>query len=140
MIAEVQARLRTAVDTPFRLVEGAVSLAQIKDRPNAMPAAYVFSVRDASSENQRATGGVLQSTERDFGVLVIFENLASPLGDDAADELEAMTRWVRQQLIGFQPGDDMDPVEHISGELVKARSGTVWWQETFGTAEIQLGD
>ena len=86
MIAEVQARLRTAVDTPFRLVEGAVSLAQIKDRPNAMPAAYVFSVRDASSENQRATGGVLQSTERDFGVLVIFENLASPLGDDAADD------------------------------------------------------
>ncbi|WP_421357806.1 phage tail terminator protein [Agrobacterium rosae] len=136
MIREIQLKLRNAPDTPFALVEGAISLAQIKDRPEAMPAAYVLPVRDASSNNQRATGGVLQATAADIGVVFIFENLTGPLGDPANDELDALKRWVRRQLLGFEI-DGCDPLEHIEGELVKARSGVVWWQETFGTTFLQ---
>nr|WP_298099770.1 hypothetical protein [uncultured Shinella sp.] len=139
MIAEIQAQLRDAAGTPFALVEGAVSLAAVKDRPTAMPAAFVIPLRDASSGNQRATGGVLQTTAADIGVVLIFENLASPLGDPAADELESLKGWVRARLVGFEI-DECDPLEHIEGELVKARSGVVWWQETFGTSFLQEGN
>ncbi|WP_440411145.1 phage tail terminator protein [Neorhizobium petrolearium] len=138
MIAEIQAQLRDADDTPFALIEGAVSLAQVKDRPTAMPAAFVIPLRAASTGNQRATGGVLQATAADIGVVIIFENLASPLGDPAADELESLTTWVRRRIIGMEIGEN-DPIEHIEGELVKARSGVVWWQETFGTSFLQEG-
>lgn len=136
MIREIQLRLRNAADTPFALVEGAISLAQIKDRPEAMPAAYVFPVRAASSGNQRATGGILQETADDIGVVFIFENLSGPIGDPATDELEALIKWVRRRLLGFEV-TGCDPLEHIDGELVKARSGVVWWQETFGTKSLQ---
>ena len=136
MIAEIQTKLRETAGTPFALVEGAISLAQIKDRPTAMPAAYVIPLRDSSDRNQRMTGGVLQMTAADIGVVIIFENLAAPIGDPSVDELEALKRWVREQLIGFE-APDFDPIEHIEGELVKARSGVVWWQETFGTSFIQ---
>lgn len=135
MIAEIKQRLLVE-GTPFAMVEGALGLAQVKDRPPAMPAAYVIPIRDASSENQRMTGRMLQVTAADIGVVIIFENLAAPLGDPSVDELEALKDWVREQLIGFE-ADPFDPLEHVEGELVKARSGVVWWQETFGTKLLQ---
>ena len=137
MIAEIQAKLRNTTGTPFALVEGAIAMAQVKDRPTAMPAAFVLPLRDASSPNQRVSG-MLQTTQADIGVVIIFENLSAPLGDPAVDELEAIKTWVREQLIGLVVGD-CDPIEHIEGELVKARAGVVWWQETFGTSFLQEG-
>lgn len=139
MISEVKAKL-LAAGTPFSLVEGTIALAQVKDRPIAMPAAYVFPLRSASSANQRATGGMLQNTGEDFGVIIVFENLSSPVGEPGADELEQILGWVRRQLVGFEIDDDHDPVEHISGALVKAAGGIVWWQEEFGTAHLLEND
>lgn len=138
MIAEIQSKLRDVDGTPFALVAGAVALAAVKDRPNNMPAAFVIPLNQTSGGNQRGTGGMLQVTAADIGVVIIFEQLAAPLGDPAADELEALMGWVRGQLVGFEI-EDCDPIEHIEGELVKARSGVVWWQERFGTSFIQEG-
>lgn len=135
MISEAKDRL-LATGTPFALVEGALALSQVKDRPNAMPAAYVLPLRSASSANQRATGGVLQNTAEDFAVVIVFENLSSPVGDPGTDELEQLFGWVRNQLVGFEIDDDHEPIEHISGALVKAAGGIVWWQEEFGTAHL----
>lgn len=136
MISEIRNRLDTT-GTPFRLIAGAVALAQVKDRPPTLPAAFVFPIRDAASENERMTGPVLQRIASDIAVLIVFESLTAPIGDQAADELESMVDWVRARLIGFQPGDDAEPLEHVSGELVKAISGAIWWQETFGTASYR---
>ncbi len=134
MIADIQSRLRDAPGTPFALVSGAVDLAQVRDHPPALPAAFVVILREASSDNERATGPILQRTAADIGVVLVFEHLGSPLGDPAADALETLRGWVRRHLVGFLPADAADPLEHVEGELVKARGGTVWWQETFGTA------
>lgn len=135
MIGEIRQRLLMD-GTPFALVGGAVALAQIKDVPPAMPAAYVFMVRDASEQNSRMNGPVLQRTAGDVAVVIVFEQLAEPLGEPAADELETMFGWVRACLIGFG-GETFEPLEHVSGELVQAKGGAVWWQETFGTAYYQ---
>lgn len=132
MISEI-CNLLLAPGTPFALVDGVVAMAQLTDRPPAMPAAYVLALGSASSENQYATG-FLQHTAEDVGVVIIFENLSTPLGDPGTDELEALLKWVRGQLAGAVIDDDFDALEHISGDLVKARGGVVWWQERFGTS------
>lgn len=135
MIAEIRQRL-LVTGTPFALVEGAVALAQVKDIPPNMPAAYVFMVRDASEPNDRMNGPVMQRTACDIAVVIVFEQLAEPLGEPAADELETIVAWVRAQLIGFD-GTTFEPLEHVSGELVQAKGGAVWWQETYGSAYYQ---
>lgn len=137
MIAEIKAILHGAVDTPFAIVEGTVALAQLQDRPVAMPAGYVLPVSSASGENRRMNG-VLQMTEEHIGVVIIFENLSSPIGDAATDELEALFRWVREQLVGVVLSPLYKAIEHVSGELVKARGGVIWWQETFSITHFQV--
>ena len=138
MIAEIKNILLTAADTPFRLVEGTVALAQLKDRPLGMPAAYVLPVSSASGENKRMND-VLQMTEEHVAVVIIFENLSAPLGDATTDELEILFKWVRDQLIGVILSPFYKAIEHVSGELVKARGGVVWWQETFSITHFQVG-
>lgn len=135
MITEIRQRLLME-GTPFAIVEGAVALAQVKDFPPATPAAYVFMVRDASEPNSRMNGPVMQRTAADIAVVIVFEQLAEPLGDPAADELETIVAWVRACLLGFG-GSTFEPLEHVSGELVQSKGGAVWQQETFGTAYYQ---
>jgi hypothetical protein len=137
MIAEIQNRLLTAPNTPFAIVEGATQLAQVKDRPTALPAAYVLILQEASAPTSRAMGPVLQRTEADIGVIIVTENVGDARGDAVSDDLELLKRFVRQQLIGFVPEGVDDPIEHVSGEIIKARSGTVWFQDVFGAAYYQ---
>lgn len=135
MIAEIKARLLEA-GTPFAMVEGATAYAQVKDRPNVMPAAFVLPLEEASQPNNRMGGKVLQRTEADIGVVIILENLSGFDGDAAADELETIKRWTRRQLVGFEI-EDCDPLEHVAGEILQARSGTVWFQHTFSTVYFE---
>ena len=135
MIAAIRDRLLEP-GTPFALVAGAVALAQVKDRPPALPAAYVMPVRAASEPNSRMASPMLQRTATDVAVIIIFEQLAAPLGDPAADLLEELVTWVRGRLLGLT-GADFEPLEHVSGEMIQARGGTVWWEETWGTAHYQ---
>ena len=137
MIREIREILQGTPDTPFRLVEGTLSVAQLQDRPITMPAAYVMPVSSASGENQRMNG-VLQMTEEHVAVLIIFENLTAPIGDATTDELEALFKWVREQLIGVVLSPFYKAIEHVSGELVKARGGIIWWQETFSITHFQV--
>ncbi|QND45202.1 hypothetical protein HB780_05455 (plasmid) [Rhizobium lusitanum] len=140
MIPEMQARLRTAPDTPFRLVAGATALAQVKDRPVTMPAAFVIPLEDASEPNSRMAGPVLQRTQADVGVIIICENMSDPLGQAVTDDLTELKKFVRRNFIGFVPNERCDPVEHVSGSILRARSGTVWFQDIFATAYYQEED
>jgi len=136
-IAEIKARL-AGTGTPFRLVEGATALAQLKDdRPNAMPAAFVLIAKEATDDNERMTGTVLQRSERDVMVVIVTEDLADPLGDAAADALESLKTFVRGKLLGFVPTDMVEPITHVAGEVVEARAGAVWFEDTF-SAPIYL--
>ncbi|WP_428429539.1 phage tail terminator protein [Pararhizobium sp.] len=135
MIAEIKQRLLES-GTKFALVEGATELAQVKDRPTALPAAYVIPLEEVSSPNSRATGPILQRTEADIGVVIILENVGSADGDAVTDELETVKNWTRRQLVGLEIGD-ADPIEHVAGEIIKARNGTVWFQHTFSVAYFE---
>lgn len=137
IVADFIARL-LAIDPPvFSIVEGAAEFASIDSVPVAMPAAYVLIEAEASGQNARATGGpVLQRCEADVAVIIITANVSDATGGAAAGDIETLKRQVRTALIGFVPAssDDGTPVEHISGELLKVRSGTVWQKELFSAA------
>ena len=51
--SEFIARLNQA-GSPFRIVEGAASIPNVNDRPNASPAVYVLIVEQTSGDNERA--------------------------------------------------------------------------------------
>jgi hypothetical protein len=136
MIAEVQQRLR-GTGSPFRAVAGATALAQVKDRPIAMPAAFVIPLQEASEPNSRIDGPVFQRTAADVGVIIVCENVADAKGGATNDLLSDLKAWVRRQLIGFAPTAEADPMEHVTGGIIKAAQGTVWFQDVFGTAYYQ---
>lgn len=130
VVADIIARLLVA-PTPFALVEGAAAFAQVKDIPPATPAAFVLPLRDASDDNERATGGHLQRNEADIGVVIIASNLTGHRGADAVEDIETLKTFVRTRLTGWQAAAAVAPLGHVSGELVRARGGAVWFEDVF---------
>ncbi|MBW8322420.1 MAG: hypothetical protein K0M49_16760 [Arenimonas sp.] len=134
MIKSIVDRLLEA-GTPFRIVGGAGALSSVKDRPPAVPAAYVYLAVENSAPNERATGPVVQRMSGDISVVIVTENLSGSDDWAAADEIENLKAFVRERLIGFVvTGGDCDPLEHVSGELQQAVAGMIWFEDTFATA------
>lgn len=135
IVDEVIEKLKTECGDLFRIIGTAADMAALKDaRPPAMPAAYVYIVEEASEENSRANGPSLQRTEVDLGLMIVTTNVSDAKGGAAARDLEALKIAARTALVGHQPASADDPIENVGGKLVKANAGTVWWENTFGTA------
>ncbi len=138
-IAEIKARL-LAAGTPFAVVAGATALARVKDRPTGvLPQAFVLTAKEAAAENQRATGPVLQRIERDIMVVIVAEDLGDADGDRANDQVETCSAWCKAQLVGLVPSDMREPVTYVGGEIVEARIGCAWFEQTFA-APIYLSE
>jgi hypothetical protein len=136
VIPAIIARLKPADGAAFAIVAGAAEFAAIDTVPIATPAAYVFTLREASGENARQTGPVLQRIVSDIAVVIITKNVADVAGGAVSADIETLKEWVRSRLVGFVPEGAEEPVEHIAGEILKTKNGTVWWEETFGTASL----
>ena len=121
--------------TPFSSVQGATSLAQIKDdgKPKGKaPVGFVLMAREAAAENARATGPIYQRLERDIVVLIYAEHLGERHGGAVTDEVEDLKAFVRGRLIGWTPsGAEDEPITFVGSEVVEARGGGVWFEETF---------
>jgi hypothetical protein len=134
IVPETIGRLKTAPQTPLRLVDGAAALAAIGTaKPLATPAGYVFVAEEAAAENSRATG-VLQRVEMDVSVVLVTQNVSDALGGAAAGDVEALKAWTKAQLLGWQPPSAEDVLTYVGGRMVRARDGLVWWELTFATA------
>jgi hypothetical protein len=135
IIDEVQSLLK-AIPATFATVEGAAELSLLKDAPLATPAAYVIVKDEASGENQRMTGGVLQRTEVDFGVVIVIKNVSDRTGAAATTAVEPLKIATRQALLGQTLAGTDDVITHVSGSLHKAANGELWWEEIFATAYL----
>ena len=138
LISEIIERLN-AGGTPFKGVAGAVEFAAIEKRPGIAPAAYVMISDEAAGENIRATGGVLQELATDITIVLVAENLGDQHMAATAMDIETLKDWSRGQLIGFEPEAADDVLTLVSGKLLKARSGTVWWEEIYAATQYLKG-
>jgi hypothetical protein len=138
-IAEIKARLR-GPGSPFAMVQGATALAQVKDKPEALPAAFVLTAKEVSGENMRATGNPMQRLERDIMIVTVSEDLGDPDGDAAQDQVELHKDWVRSRINGWVPPSMQEPITHVSGEIVEARAGAAWFEDTFSAPTYLIGE
>lgn len=137
IVSEFIAKLEAIDPAPFSIVAGAAEFASIDNAlPVAFPAAYVLVEEEASAPSSRGTGPVLQRCEADVAVVIITDNVSDAVGGAAAGDIETLKSAVRAALVGFVPVGSQDgtPVEHVSGELLKAKNGTVWHRELFAAA------
>lgn len=134
--AAVIKKLGSINPTVFRIIGGAAEFASVQQAPKAFPAAFVMSLQEASGANERMTGRILQPLSADIGIVIITSNLSDPRGAAGSNDIETLKKVVRSHLIGFVPHPEEDglPLEHVSGELLKAWGGNVWWQEVFAAA------
>ncbi|MCV0424666.1 MAG: hypothetical protein K5905_04275 [Roseibium sp.] len=130
LVSEIIVRLKDG-QTVFQTVAGAVEFSVIEKNRLASPGAYVMSAEEGSSPNERLNGKVLQRLETDIAVLIVVDNLSGTLGSAAGDELEDLKSFVRSRLLGFVPASGVEPITHVSGEIVKASGGTVWFEDRF---------
>lgn len=135
-IAAIIHKLNKIQPPVFRIVGGAAEFSAVQQAPKAFPAAYVVTLQEVSGENGRTNGPVFQPLSADIGIVIITSNLSDPRGAAGSNDIETLKKIVRTHLLGFVPHPDADaiPLEHVSGELLKAWSGTVWWQEVFAAA------
>jgi len=133
IVADIIAQLKAITPPVFSIVEGAAEFASIDTVPVAVPAAYVLVESEESEANVRMTGPVLQRCIADVAVVIVTDNVSDHTGAAASHDIETLKAKVRAVLVGFVPSSSGDgtPVEHISGELLKAKGGTVWHRELF---------
>ncbi|QDY99063.1 hypothetical protein FQ775_01020 [Nitratireductor mangrovi] len=136
LVSDIVARLSAIDPQVFSIVGDAAEFAAIDTVPLSRPAVYAFIKEEASTANERGTGPVLQRCEADVAVIIITDNVGDHEGAAASGDLEALKQTVRAALIGFVPDASQDgtPVEHLSGQLIKFRQGTVWHEELFAAA------
>lgn len=136
---DIQQRLKDIDPAPFRIVDGTVAFSALNGEPKATPAAYVLVEEEISGDNLRMTGNVLQRTESDFAVIIITRNVSDNTAGAAADDIEVLKEKVRRAIIGYVPSSSVsgEPLIHVSGNLLKAKSGSVWQREVFGAADYQ---
>lgn len=130
LVQEIITRLKP-VETPFKAVSGTADFALIEKHRLGSPAAFVMVAEEVAGDNERINGKVLQRLETDVAVVIVADNLGDARGGAAADDIEDLKTFVRSRLIGFEPADSEEPLTHISGKLLKARSGTVWFEDLF---------
>ena len=53
------------------------------------------------------------------------------MGDARADIEGANKQFVRARLLGFVPDGADEPMTHVSGTVLKARHGTVWFEDKY---------
>lgn len=130
-LGQIKTRLM-GVGTPFFLVRGATSMAQVKDRPDGpLPQAFVVLAQDMAHENERMTGPVMQRKERDIAVVVVLEHLGDADGADAVDPLETLLDWVDGRLLGWRTTEMVEPITYVRGETLEAVAGCVWFAATY---------
>lgn len=131
---ELKTHIGPGNGSPFKIVSGAAGLAAAMSKPpKSLPAAFVFFGEEASAENTRSTGKVLQRQERNLSVVFVTENKSDAIGDAAGDEVEDIKTWLRGRLIGFRslvaPQDE--PITHVQGAIADFRDSRVWFEDVY---------
>jgi len=111
----------------FKSIGPANSLSSVDSIASNCPSIWVHPVGEQSQISRLMTG-TRQDCDQTFAVLYAAQNIqasSEPL-EDARDE-------VFSALLSFQPSEEHDYIEHVSGEVVEVDKGVIWWRDIFKT-------
>lgn len=115
----------------LKSVAGAAQFAAAAIEARILPAAWVIEIANAGARNTLATVAVSQETTVRFGVVLAVQNLRDPRGEKAHADLRAIRESVMTALLGWQPAQDYDGVEYVSGQLLQLDDLVLWWQDVY---------
>jgi len=128
----VIARIRLLAPATFKKVGGAADLGAALRELKQEPAAFVIPQQDAPQANA-LSNAVSQLTRQRFGVVIAISNLRDASGEKAQTELAPIREALFNQLIGWAPDADRDPVNYAGGRLLRLSDRVLWWQDNFDT-------
>ena len=129
--------IETAGKAEFRRIESVANFAAARDDLKNPPAAYVLPLQDAASANQLGGGAILQPVKEHFGVVLAVSNLRDASGVAALIEFRRLRRLVIDNLLGFVPGTDYEPIEYVGGNILLMDAAVLWWQLKFTTGYME---
>ncbi|MSU98466.1 hypothetical protein EB795_31880 [Pseudomonas mandelii] len=120
-----------------RRVFGALDWDPTKEVSKAdMPAAYVVVLGDDADPSP--SQNVIQQVIRDTFDVCVEVSSQDERGQSAADALHDLRAELWRALVGFEPGDDGDPLQYDSSELMLINRSKAVYRFRFYT-EFQLG-
>jgi hypothetical protein len=99
------------------------------------PCAFVYLAGDTSDEN-RLRIGIRQKMTSEISVEIIFRRTASfddRFNDNAVDLIKGYRQEIFNALSGFEPGNTVKDVSHVSGALKTKEAKLIKWVDTFNT-------
>lgn len=119
---------------PFRLIEGALELEALTDKPPAQtPALYLLPLSEIGGDNNRANA-VSQRVALVFGTVLVLRRHGDAAGAAKLDALAPLRQAVRDALLGWTPDQHHDVVTFHSGRLADMGNGAVWWLDAWQTS------
>ena len=89
-------------------VFGAAEFGQLQDtvNPEALPSAYVFTIAEYPSEDQRSENSYHQTISADIAVVCLLDNRADARGQSSADKAEDIKESLFRALLSWSPIKD----------------------------------
>ena len=117
----------------FRKALGASGFAAAQADLKMPPVAYVIPLGDTAAASDLQGLSYEQHVTERFGVMLAVQNLKDVRGDAVNSALETLRRATIDNMLGFQPATDYDPVQYGGGRLLMLDVAVIWWQLDFIT-------
>ncbi len=117
----------------LRQVSGAAQLARAAENLKQTPSAFVLPNAERPSGNSTGTMVVRQQNTVRFGVILAVQNLSDSRGQKAQADLRVLRTQIMAVLLGWEPDEDMNPIEYTGGRLMQVTDQVLWWQDDFLT-------
>ncbi len=129
-IGDVITRLKSAVDPLWIDVKEVADLSMLNTARSGTRGItlFVFAQSEGVSADVRGSGPYLQTVTETLGVVIV----AKVVNDDKFD-FTAVRKQLRQQLFGWSPDSDHEPMWLGAGRLLDIQRGQVAWLDSFVT-------
>lgn len=135
MITELIARIKATVPA-IKLVGGSADFQSAAEKnPTVTPSCFVYAVEEMPGPNQLANV-VAQTVHCQIAVCFVVRNLSDNKGVAAQVDLDALRLQVKEQIYGWPPTLEHDPLERGASHLLAFRDGHLWWQDIYTTSYL----
>lgn len=128
----VLTHLKGALNSDFKAFKGTLEFNAIKPTTIKSPALYVMPIADKAQSN-KTISLVNQQITRSFAVFIVQHAPNDRTGFKKFASIEALRKKVRDQLLGWSPSPEYDPIEFSGGAVLPIDGQFVFWRDLYST-------